>query len=296
MNKLDEMLASKGLLLSDGAWGTQLMKRGLTPGQAPDPWNLDNPEPVGQVASAYVQAGSDIILTNTFGATRIQLARHNQAERTAPINTAGVRISKQAGGEKALVFASVGPCGKMLMMGEISADEVSAAFAEQCEAIKAGGADGIVVESFTDLDEIELAVKAAAATGLPVVASMTYDSGPDHTRTMMGVTPEQAADRLGPAGASVIGANCGIGIDNYILVAGKYRAVWPGPVWIKANAGKPEMVDGRTVYNMQPEVFAERALELIDAGANIIGGCCGTGPEFIAALKDKLLSKGLLKG
>jgi len=294
VTRLSELLSSRKLMLSDGAWGTQLMKRGLKAGQAPDPWNLDNPEPVRQVAAAYVAAGSNIILTNTFGGTRIQLARHNQADRTAAINTAGVRISKAAAGEKAFVFASIGPCGKMLMMGEIGADEVSAAFAEQAAAIKAGGADGIVVESFTDLDEIELATKAAAATGLPVVASLTYDSGPDHTRTMMGVTPEQAAERLGPAGATIIGANCGIGIDNYILVARKYRAVWSGPIWIKANAGKPEMVDGRTVYNMKPEVFAERAIELVDAGANIIGGCCGTGPEFIAALRSRLVSKGLL--
>jgi 5-methyltetrahydrofolate--homocysteine methyltransferase len=295
VSKLNDLLSSRKLMLSDGAWGTQLMKRGLKAGQAPDAWNLDNPEPVRQVAAAYVAAGSNIILTNTFGGTRIQLARHNESERTAAINTAGVKISKAAASDKAFVFASIGPCGKMLMMGEIRPEEASAAFAEQANAIKAGGADGIVVESFTDLDEIELATRAAAATGLPVVASLTYDSGPDHTRTMMGVTPEQAAERLGPAGATVIGANCGIGIDNYILVAKKYRAVWKGPVWIKANAGKPEMVDGRTVYNMKPDAFAERAIELVDAGANIIGGCCGTGPEFISALKAKLMSKGLLK-
>lgn len=295
MANVKDLLASKTLMLSDGAWGTQLMKRGLKAGEAPDPWNLDNPEPVRQVAKAYVDAGSNIILTNTFGGTRIQLARHNEAARTAAINTAGVQISKQAAGAAAFVFASMGPCGKMLMMGEIKADEVSAAFAEQANAIKAGGADGIVVESFTDLDEIELAVKAAAATGLPVVASLTYDSGPDHTRTMMGVTPEQAADRLGPAGATVIGANCGIGIDNYIVVARKYQAVWKGPIWIKANAGMPEMVDGRTCYNMKPEVFGQRAMELVNAGATIVGGCCGTGPEFITALKASLVKAGLLK-
>jgi len=295
MAKVTDLLTSNTLLLSDGAWGTQLMKRGLTPGQAPDPWNLDNPEPVRQVAKAYVDAGSNIILTNTFGASRIQLARHGAADRTAAINTAGVKISKDAAAGKALVFASVGPCGKMLMMGEISPQQVTAAFTEQANAIKAGGADGIVVESFTDLDEIELAVKAAASTGLPVVASLTYDSGPDNTRTMMGVTPEQAADRLGPAGATVIGANCGIGIDNYILVARKYKAVWTGPIWIKANAGLPEMIDGKTVYTMKPEVFAEKALALVDAGATILGGCCGTGPEFITALKGRLVKAGLLK-
>ncbi|MDD4889455.1 MAG: homocysteine S-methyltransferase family protein [Phycisphaerae bacterium] len=295
MSKLSDLLAGKSLMLSDGAWGTQLMKRGLQPGQAPDPWNLDKPEPVRQVAKAYVDAGSNIILTNTFGGTRIQLARHNESARTAAINTAGVQISKQAAGSKAFVFASMGPCGKMMMMGEISADEVSAAFVEQANAIKAGGADGIVVESFTDLDEIELATRAAAATGLPVVASLTYDSGPDHTRTMMGTTPEQAAERLGPAGATIIGANCGIGIDNYILVARKYKAVWKGPIWIKANAGMPEMVNGKTTYNMKPEVFGQRALELVDAGATIVGGCCGTGPEFITALRTSLIKAGKLK-
>jgi methionine synthase I (cobalamin-dependent) len=295
MAKLSDLLSSKALMVSDGAWGTQLMKRGLTPGEAPDPWNLDKPQPVREVAAAYVAAGSNIILTNTFGASRVQLARHNAADRTAAINTAGVKISKDAAAGKAFVFASIGPCGKMMMMGEITPAQVTAAFAEQANAIKAGGADGIVVESFTDLDEIELAVKAAAATGLPVVASLTYDSGPDHTRTMMGVTPEQAADRLGPAGAAVIGANCGIGIDNYILVARKYKAVWPGPIWIKANAGKPEMVDGKARYSMQPEEFGQKAVALVDAGATIVGGCCGTGPEFITALKSRLLQAGLLK-
>ncbi|MCG3181906.1 MAG: hypothetical protein BIFFINMI_04346 [Phycisphaerae bacterium] len=288
-------LASKKLMLSDGAWGTQLQQRGLKPGQEPDSWNLDNPGPVKEVASAYVGAGSDVILTNTFGASRIQLSRHGQESRTADINTAGVQISKQAAGAKAAVFASIGPCGKMMMMGEVSADEVLAAFAEQANAIKAGGADGIVVETMTDLAEAELAVKAAVATGLPVVASFTFDSGPDHTRTMMGVTPEQVVEKLGPLGVAVVGANCGIGIDNYITVAGKYRAAWKGPVWIKANAGQPVMVDGKATYTMKPEVFAEQALKLVDAGATIVGGCCGTSPAFIAALKKRFTAAGLFK-
>jgi len=296
MTNVAQQLKANKLMVSDGAWGTQLQKRGLQPGEAPDPWNLDRPDPVREVAAAYVAAGSNIILTNTFGASRIQLARHNAADRAAAINTAGVRISKQAAGTKAWVFASIGPCGKMLIAGEVSPEEVSAAFAEQADAIRAGGADGIVVETMTDLDEAELAVKAAAATGLPVVASFTFDSGPDHTRTMMGVTPEQAVERVVPAGAAVVGANCGIGIDNYITVARKYRAIWDGPVWIKANAGVPEIIDGKAVYTMTPETFAQRALELVDAGATVVGGCCGTGPEFITALKANLVKAGLIAG
>jgi methionine synthase I (cobalamin-dependent) len=269
--------------ISDGAWGTELDKLGCPPGFCREDWNLTKPELVGQVATAYVNAGSQIILTNTFGANRFVLAKHGKAEQVAAYNKAGAAISKQAAGTKAKVFGSIGPCGKMLVSGEVKEDELLDAFKVQAQALAEGGCDALVVETMTDLKEAAIAVRAAKTTGLLVVGCMTYDSGKDHTRTMMGVTPEQAVKGLTEAGADIIGCNCGIGIDNYITVAGMFRAATKKPIWVKANAGMPEVVNGKAVYKMQPTVFAEKVKDLIKAGANFVGGCCGTSPAFIAA-------------
>jgi 5-methyltetrahydrofolate--homocysteine methyltransferase len=277
--------------VSDGAWGTELDKLGCPPGFCREEWNLTKPELVGKVAAAYVNAGSQIILTNTFSANRFALARHGKAEQVAAYNKAGAAISKKAAGTKAKVFGSIGPSGKMLMDGDITEDDLLAAFKDQAQALAEGGCDALVVETMTDLQEAAIAVRAAKTTGLLVVGCMTYDSGPDHTRTMMGVTPEQAVEGLTDAGVDIIGCNCGIGIDNYIVVAGKFRAATKKPVWVKANAGMPEVVNGKPVYKMQPEVFGERVKELIKAGADIVGGCCGTSPAFIAATAKALARK-----
>ncbi|MCX7916013.1 MAG: homocysteine S-methyltransferase family protein, partial [Verrucomicrobiae bacterium] len=190
MNALIAQLIQRMPVITDGAWGTQLQARGLEVGQCPDVWNLTHPERVEEVARAYVEAGSQIILTNTFGANRIRLAETGYADQVVEINRQGVRISKRAAGTRALVFASMGPTGKMLVAGEVEAGAVAAAFAEQAEALKAGGADGIVVETMAELEEAQLAVRAAKATGLPVVACMVFDTG---GRTMMGVTAAEAA-------------------------------------------------------------------------------------------------------
>ncbi|GHT12176.1 hypothetical protein FACS1894170_06650 [Planctomycetales bacterium] len=273
----------------DGGWGTQLQQRGLGIGECPDIWNISQPDKVKEVAQAYINAGSDIILTNTFGSNRFTLAKQitdgDLGKHVADINRAGVRISLEtakARGKK--VFASVGPSGIMLMTSATSPDELYAAFLEQVQAIATEKPDGIVVETMSDPAEAVLAVKAAKTTGLTVAVSMVFDSGKNKDRTMMGTTPEQAVEQLTAAGADIIGSNCGQGIEGFIPICRRMRAVTKLPLWMKANAGLPEVLDGQTVYRQTPEKFATAAQELIDAGADYIGGCCGTTPEFIEAL------------
>ncbi|MHB1034582.1 MAG: homocysteine S-methyltransferase family protein [Pirellulales bacterium] len=285
MNPLIEQLVAEAPIVTDGAWGTQLQNRGLEPGACPDAWNLLYPERVEEVARAYVEAGSQVILTNTFGANRFVLAQHELADQVTAINRAGVEISRRATGGRARVFASLGPSGVMLMMGTVTVEELQAAFAEQVEAMADGGADGIVLETMSDLAEAKAAVAAARETGLPVVACMVFDSGKDRDRTLMGTTPEQAAEELTAAGADVIGANCGRGIAGYIAICERLKKATDRPIWIKANAGLPEVLDGRVVYGTSPGEFAAHAPALVQAGATFVGGCCGTSPAFIKAVR-----------
>jgi len=275
-------------VLTDGAWGTELHQRGLEVGGCPDAWNLTHPEQVEEVARSYVEAGSQIILTNTFGSNRLVLARHGLADQVVALNRAGVEISRRAAQGRAAVFASVGPTGVMLMMGQTPPEEVRAAFAEQVRALAEAGADAIVLETFSDPAEILLAIHAAKETGLPVVGCMVFDSGKERDRTMMGTTVEQAAGQLAEAGVDALGANCGQGIDGFVKITQRLRAATDLPLWIKPNAGLPEIVDGRTVYAQTPEKFAEVAGRLVELGATFIGGCCGTTPEFIRTLRTKL--------
>lgn len=288
MHPTIEKLIAAGPVVTDGAWGTQLQARGLAIGEFPDAWNLTQPELVGAVARAYVAAGSRVILTNTFGASRIRLAENALADRVVEINRQGVEISRAAAAGRAAVFASMGPSGKLLMNGEVSAGELQAAFAEQAAALAQGGADALVVETMSDLEEATLAVAAARTTGLPVVACMVFDSGKNLDRTMMGTTPEQAAQALSAAGADVIGANCGQGIAGFLPICQRLRAATDQPLWIKPNAGLPQLVDGRAVYAGTPENFARLVPALIAAGANFVGGCCGTSPDFVAAISRHL--------
>jgi methionine synthase I (cobalamin-dependent) len=281
-------LLEAGPVVIDGAWGTQLAQRGLPTGVSPDAWNLTHAEEVEKVARAYAEAGSRIVLTNTFGANRFVLARHGLAGQVAQINRAGVQISRRGAMGQAMVFASMGPSGVMLMMGQVSADELRAAFADQAQAMAEAGADGIVIETMSDPAEAALAVAAAHQTGLPVVACMTFDCGPKKDRTMMGTTPEQAAETLAAAGADMIGSNCGHGIGDMIEVCRRLRAAGERPIWIKANAGLPEMVDGQAVYRQTPAEFAAYVAPLVEAGASFLGGCCGTTPEFIRAVATAL--------
>lgn len=284
MNPFLQALLARGPVVTDGAWGTELQARGLASGDFPDAWNLSHPERVADVARAYVDAGSQVILTNTFGANRLRLDAHGLAGQVAAINRRGVEISRAAADGRAAVFASLGPTGKMLMTGETSTGELAAAFAEQAGALAAAGADAIVVETMSDLEEALVAVAAVRATGLPVVACMVFDAGKDKDRTMMGATPEQVAAALEIAGADVIGANCGVGIERYVPVCRRLRAATRLPVWIKANAGLPSLEAGRVVYHTTPAEFARHVPTLIAAGANFLGGCCGTNPDFIRAV------------
>ncbi len=283
----DQLIAA-GPVVTDGAWGTQLQAQGLSGGVCPDEWNLSRPDIVDQVPRRYVDAGSQIVLTNTFRANRIALASYNLADKVVDINRRGVEISRGAVGDRARVFASMGPTGKMLMAGDVSEDELRATFAEQSCILAEAGADALVIETMAELEEAELALQAAKKTGLPVVVSVVFDSGASRDRTMMGVTPEQAATRLTAAGADVVGANCGQGIAGYVDICRRMRTVTDRPLWIKANAGIPTMVDGQVVYPTSPEQFASYAPALLAAGAQFLGGCCGTSPAFIAALCQEI--------
>ena len=271
-------------VITDGGWGTQLQALGLPIGEMPDSWNLERADAVLEVAQRYVDAGSRIILTNTFRANRIAMSGHRLEEEVENLNRAGVRISREAAGDHVKVFASMGPSGKMLMAGEISADELRVAFEEQAGALAAAGADAIVVETMSDLEEASIAVRAAKLTGLPVVGSLVFDSGRDRDRTMMGATPEQVAAALEEAGADVIGANCGLGMEGFVPIARRLLAATRRPIWVKPNAGLPEMELGNVVYRTTPTEFASFAPTLVALGVSFIGGCCGTTPEFIREL------------
>ena len=279
-----------GIRVLDGAWGTQLQRQGLPAGLAPELWNLENPGAVEAVARSYVEAGSDVILTNTFGANRFVLGNCGAADRVGELAEAGAAASRRAADateRDVKVFASVGPTGKIVMMGEVAEEELAGAFVEAAGAVVGGGADGIVLETFNELDEAKLALGAVrGACELPVVVSMTFASGPDGTATMMGNTPEDLAAAAEAGGAAAVGANCGVGPDNYVRVAELLRASTDLPIWIKANAGLPQVgPDGKTTYPMGPEDFAAYVEKLASAGANFIGGCCGTTPDHIRAIR-----------
>ncbi|QBG47951.1 methionine synthase [Verrucomicrobia bacterium S94] len=288
MHETIKALLGEKPVLIDGAWGTELQKKGLKPGESPEALNLENPEIVEAVAKAYVDAGSRIIITNTFGGTVYTLERHGLADRVEEINRIGAELSKKAADTQALVFASMGPSGKMLMMGEVTEDELFEAFSVQAKALAAGGADGLVIETMSDLEEARTALRAAKETGLPVCVSMVYDTGADLDRTMMGTPVEQATEELTEAGADIIGSNCGQGIEGFVKLTGKMRSGTDRPIWIKGNAGLPVMENGKAVYKTTAEDFAQFARPLVEAGADFIGGCCGTTPDFIRALKSAL--------
>jgi 5-methyltetrahydrofolate--homocysteine methyltransferase len=290
MHPLIAQLTGHGPVVTDGAWGTELQLRGLPIGDFPDFWNLLHPERVAEVAKAYVEAGSQVILTNTFGSNRLRLAGHDLAGRINEINQKGVEISRRAAQGRAPVFASIGPSGKLLVAGETNPEELKAAFEEQANALADAGANALVVETMSDLAEATIAVAAARQTGLPVVACMVFDSGKDKDRTAMGVTIDQAVPALTEAGADVIVANCGQGIAGFVRICARLRAATNAPLWIKANAGLPELINGRAVYRATPESFAGAVPHLVAAGANFIGGCCGTTPFFIRAVRQTLRS------
>lgn len=286
MNILDE-IKQKKVLLSDGAWGTFLQLKGLRPEECPELWNIDHRNDVLDIAESYIHAGSDIIETNSFGASGLKLALYGLGNRASEINKAAAEISRKAAGKEKHVAGSIGPTGKMLLMGDVTEEELYNTFREQAVALEAGGADIIIVETMSAIDEASLAVRAAREnTKCTVIITMTFSkdlNGEFHT--MMGVSPEEMAISMKEAGAHIVGSNCGNGIEEMIGVVKAIRKADKDiPVMIQANAGIPELIDGKTSYRETPEMMASFIPELVKAGASIVGGCCGTTPEHIKAI------------
>ena len=279
-----------GVLVADGAMGTQLQRAGLPIGVGGERWNVEQPDRVLAIHAAYCEAGSDIALTNTFGATRWVLERHGLAGRLAELNRAAARIARQAAGPHRFVLGDLGPTGELLEpLGPVSRAELKADATARCHALLAEGIDGVICETLTAADEAAAAVEAALEAGAPlVIASFAFDRRPNgRVRTMMGVAPAEAAARARAAGAALVGANCGtnLNVGDFAALAGELAAASGLPVMIQPNAGQPRLEDGRAVYDMSSGEFAHGMEEVLRAGARIVGGCCGTGPEHIRALR-----------
>jgi 5-methyltetrahydrofolate--homocysteine methyltransferase len=283
-----ERIAQGDILISDGAMGTFLHAQGLKAGECPEAWCLSHPEVVRGIARAYIDAGSDMVETNSFGGTRGKLRNYGVADKLREINKAAAALAKEAMGDKGCVAASVGPTGRIVEEegGDATLEELYNAFKEQVVALAEGGADALCVETFASVVEAAQAIQAAKAhTCLPVICTFTFEASARGFHTMMGVTPQRAAREALAAGADIIGANCGNGIVNMIDITRQMRATQPNaPILIHANAGMPILEGEKTVYKETPEFMASHVKELIQAGANIIGGCCGTTPAHIAAM------------
>src|SRR3954452_23897720 len=282
-------------LLGDGAMGTQLMLAGLEQGNCGEAWNLTHPERVLAIQRRYAQAGSDCLLTNTFGGSRIMLNRHSHADDVAGVNAAGVRIARQAFGERdGYVIGDIGPFGGLMEpYGEFTETQVRDAFREQAKALVDAGADAIIIETQTALEELALGIAAAREAGAPcVIGSMAYDVTLDGTtfRTMMGIDPERAAGFMVENGVDIVALNCGTGMDmeRARLAVLRYRETTGLPVMVQPNAGQPKLVNFKVVYDETPEQMAPGVLPLVEAGANIVGGCCGSTPEHIRAFRAAL--------
>jgi len=284
MGKVLDKIAGGKVLVSDGAWGTFLHQKGLKADECPESWNLTRPDDVLEIASSYVQAGADIVLTNSFGASPLKLEGYGLEKQCYDLNRSAAEISRKAAGEQTLVVGSMGPTGKMVMMGEVSPQEVFNGFMEQAKGLAEGGADGIVIETMTDPEEAKLAIEAVKkATTLDVGCTFTFTRNQDGVyRTMMGSDVEAYLEMALSAGADIIGANCGNGTAGMIEIVKVIRAINPSiPVLVHANAGLPIYQDGKTVFPESAEEMASQIEDLLEAGANIVGGCCGTTPEHI---------------
>jgi 5-methyltetrahydrofolate--homocysteine methyltransferase len=299
MKGLLQRVAEGEILISDGAMGTFLHAKGLAPGECPESWCISHADVVCDIAKAYGAAGSDIVETNSFGGTSFKLKAYGLDGQVAAFNRAAARLAKEAVAGKAYVAASVGPTGQMVEEegGDVSAAQLYESFKAQVIALAEGGADAICVETMWSVQEAAQAIRAVKEnTQLPAICTFTFEPGKRGFRTTMGVTPERAARAALDAGTDVVGANCGNGIANMIEITRQMRAAAPQtPILIQANAGLPVMENGETVFKETPEYMASRVAELIAAGANIIGGCCGTTPRHIAALAaevKRLAAKG----
>ena len=290
--KLLEALKHR-VLLGDGAMGTELQQAGLPPGGCGEAWNLDEPKKILAIQRAYVDAGSDCLITNSFGASRIMLERHDEEGRVREINRAAAQIARQAfGNREGYVLGDIGPFGGLMEpYGEITVAVVERAFAEQAEALVSGGVDAIIIETQTALQELGIAIAAAKAAGAPaVIGSMAFDKMQqgDEVRTMMGTSPEQAAEFMAKAGCDIVALNCGTGIDMWHAVdtAKRYRSISGLPIMAQPNAGLPVLENMKVLYKETPEEMAQGLETLLDAGVAIVGGCCGSTPAHIRKFRE----------
>lgn len=288
MRPLLDRLRSGEVLIGDGAWGTMLMARGLRPGESPEGLNLTRPEVLEEIAAQYLDAGADLITTNTFGGSPARLRQFGLDDQTEAINRAAVEAVRQVAAGRAYVSGSIGPCGHVLKpYGDADPAEIGAGYERQARALAEAGADLFCIETMTDLAEALLAVRAArtVAPDLPIIATMTFERTRRGFFTVMGTSIEQAVRSLTEGGAHILGSNCGNGSDEMVAIALEFRALTSLPIAIQPNAGLPEHQNGALVYSESPEFMAARARDLLAAGVSIIGGCCGTTPAHIQALR-----------
>ena len=291
MTNLSSLLESGKPILLDGAMGTMLFDAGLDSGNSPEEWNVLHPEKVQKIHRDYIEAGSQIILTNTFGGSRVRLDTHGLADRVVELNKAAAEIARaeaQAAENPVLVAGSIGPSGEILEpLGTLSFEDAQKSFADQATGLAAGGVDLFWIETMSDLEEVNAAISGArSVSDLPIAVTLSFDT---HGRTMMGVSPEMALKELQTQDIQLMGANCGTGSDELIEAIQALAALDPQvPLIAKANAGIPEMVGNEIVYNGSPEVMADYAIKVSQEGARLIGGCCGSTPDHIRAMADAL--------
>lgn len=284
MSSILKKLSSGIILVSDGAMGTELQRRGMIPGSCPEEMNVTYPEIVQAIHKDYYDAGSDLVETNSFGGTRICLSTHQFESRVRELNIAAAKNARAVCPLGKFVAGSVGPTSQILEpFGDLTLQAAYDAFAEQVEALAEGGVDLLVVETMMSIEEAETAVRASKEkTNLPVAATMTFESG---LKTMWGVDVETAVQRLTDAGADILGSNCGRGFDEMIEVVKAMKALTSIPILAQANAGLPELIDGKNVYKETPEIISPKVERLLSCGINIIGGCCGTNPAHIKEIR-----------
>jgi len=282
-------LQSGDIMVADGAMGTMLQEAGLPSGEAPEGWLLKNPDAVKGVHRAYIEAGSDLILTCTFGGSRTRLAQYDLGDRVAEINQRAAEIARKAASDEVYVAGDIGPLGEFLKpLGSLTYEEAVDIFAEQAAALAKAGVDVLYIETMAALNEVQAAVEGALriANGIPITATLSFDS---HGRTNMGVRPEKAAGALVELGVTALGANCGATLEMTLGAVEKMHEIAPeSPLIVKPNAGKPRLVGDDVVYDATPEQMAEYARRFIDLGARIVGGCCGSTPEHIAAIAQAM--------
>ncbi len=282
----------KDRFLLDGGMGSQVIARGLEVDKCIDNLTLTSPLSIESIHKSYIEAGSDAILTNTFGANRLSLARHGLSKEVGRLNTEAAKLARRAAGEDKFVLGDIGPCGDFLEpIGTLSPEELKDVFAEQASALEKGGVDGFIIETMTSMDEVAVAVEAVKSVShLPILASISFDKTPDGYRTMMGLDAEEAVSILTCLGVAAVGFNCGrMSLDDYVELAELYMTFISElnvdiPVFAEPNAGLPEVIGEKTVYSVGPVQFAKACMHIEKKGIKIIGGCCGTGPEHIRAM------------